>query len=79
MKAKSIVKGSKRVAGKALEKVETQVMAAVGRKAVKMKVGSAKKAAAKVGRAAVKAGLVAGATAAAAMLLERNRTKRKGG
>lgn len=74
--SKILVKRGKRVAGKALDKVETEIMAAVGRKSVRTKVGAAKKAAAQVGRAAVKAGLIAGATAAVGILAEKIRKKR---
>ncbi|MBK6843943.1 MAG: hypothetical protein IPG88_16860 [Gemmatimonadetes bacterium] len=49
---KQMVKGGKRVARKTLDKVETEVMAAVGRRAVRSKVGAAKKVAGEVGRAA---------------------------
>ncbi len=75
MKAKTLSARGKRVAGKTLDKVEASVMEAVGRKVVRTKLSTARKAAAKVGRAAVKAGLIAGATAAAAMILERKRRK----
>lgn len=79
MKTSAIVKGGKRVARKTLKKVETEVMAAVGRKAVRGKVGETKKVAGEMARAAVKAGLVAGATAAVGMLLENRRRKRTNG
>lgn len=75
--SKVLVKRGKRVAGKALDKVETEIMAAVGRKSVRTKVGTAKKAAVKVARAAVKAGLIAGATAVAGILVEKIRKGRK--
>ncbi|MBK6304504.1 MAG: hypothetical protein IT358_09980 [Gemmatimonadaceae bacterium] len=76
---KQMVKGGKRVARKTLDKVETEVMAAVGRRAVRSKVGAAKKVAGEVGRAAVKAGLIAGAGAAAGMIVSRISRKRKDG
>ena len=74
--SKVLVKRGKRVARKALDKVETELMAAVGRKSVRTKVGTVKKAAAKVGRAAVKAGLIAGATAVAGIVVEKIRKRR---
>ena len=74
--SKVLVKRGKRVASKALDKVETEIMAAVGRKSVRTKVGAAKKAAAQLGRAAVKAGLIAGATAVTGILVEKIRRSR---
>jgi hypothetical protein len=75
MKAKTLGARGKRAAGKAIAKVEGTVMKAVGRKVVRSKLSTAGKAAATVGRAAVKAGLIAGATAAAGMILDRRRRK----
>lgn len=73
---KKLVKRGAKVARKTLGKVETEVMAAVGRKAVRSQIGAAKKAAGQVGRAAAEAALVAGASAAAGMLVSRLRKKR---
>ena len=60
-------------AKRAYEKVEKEVMAAIGRKAVQKKV----KAVSDVGRKAVKAGLSAGALAAAGAIVREVR-RRKG-
>jgi hypothetical protein len=73
---KKLVKRGTKAARKTLGKVETEVMAAVGRKTVRSKIGAAKKAAGQVGRAAAEAALVAGASAAAGMLVSRMRKKR---
>jgi hypothetical protein len=58
---------------KAYDKVETKVLAAVGRKAVKMKHKSAKK----VGRKAAGAAVTAGAMAAAGVLLREMRKRKR--
>lgn len=73
---KKLVKRGANAARKTLGKVETEVMAAVGRKAVRSQIGAAKKAAGQVGRAAAEAALVAGASAAAGILVSRLRKKR---
>ncbi|HEV8150242.1 MAG TPA: hypothetical protein VGP61_08675 [Gemmatimonadales bacterium] len=65
MKRKSAVR-------RAYEKAETNVMAAVGRKAVKSKVNTVKK----VTRRAAKAGLIAGTIAAASVVLKEVRKRR---
>jgi len=75
MKAKTLGARGKRMAVTSLEKVEGTVMKAIGRKVVRNKLHTAGKAAATVGRAAVKAGIIAGATAAAGIILERSRRK----
>ncbi len=79
MKAKSIAKAGKPVARKAMDKIESKTMEAVGRKVVRGKVGAAKKVAAHAGRAALKAGLVAGASAAAAIIIDSRRRKKREG
>lgn len=76
---KKLVKRGKRAARRTIDKVETEVMAAVGRKAVRSKVGAAKKAAGQLGRVAAEAALVAGASAAAGMLVTRLRKKNVSG
>ena len=58
---------------KAYDKVEGKLMAAVGRKAVKMKLRSAKK----VGRKAAGAALTAGAMAAAGVVLREMRKRKR--
>jgi hypothetical protein len=63
LKSKVAAKGRK-VARKAYEKVETRILAAEGRKAVRRKA----RATAKVGRKAAKTGLVVGGLAAAAVV-----------
>jgi hypothetical protein len=57
---------------RAYERAETNVMAAVGRRAVKSKVSTVKK----VTRRAAKAGLVAGTLAAASVVLKEVRKRR---
>lgn len=76
---KKLVKRGARAARKTVDKIETEVMAAVGRKAVRAQVGAAKKAAGQVGRVAAEAALMAGASAAAGMLVRRMRQKRGDG
>ena len=58
---------------KAYDKVETKLMAAVGRKAVKVKLKAAKK----VGRRAAGAALTAGAMAAAGVVLREMRKRKR--
>jgi len=57
---------------RAYERAETNVMAAVGRRAVRSKVSTVKK----VTRRAAKAGLVAGTLAAASVVLKEVRKRR---
>jgi hypothetical protein len=71
--SKKLTKSSKGRVRKAYDKVENKVMAAVGRKAVKMKLRSAKK----VGRKAAGAALAAGAMAAAGVVLREMRKRKR--
>lgn len=68
--SKSAKKGRVR---KAYDKVETKLMAAVGRKAVQVKLKAAKK----VGRKAAGAALTAGAMAAAGVVLREIRKRKR--
>ncbi|MBV6520336.1 MAG: hypothetical protein MNPFHGCM_00441 [Gemmatimonadaceae bacterium] len=68
---RKLAKKGKGTARRALDKAETQVMAAVGRKTVRKNV----KAVTTVGREAVKAGMVAGAMAAAGVVIGAVRKK----
>ena len=70
---KSSKAGQKGRVRKAYDKVEGKLMAAVGRKAVKMKLRSAKK----VGRKAAGAALTAGAMAAAGVVLREMRKRKR--
>jgi hypothetical protein len=63
---KQASKSGKRAIRKAYDKVETKVMAAVGRKAVQVKLSEAKV----VGRKAARAALAAGAMAAASVVIK---------
>ena len=72
---KKLSKKGKSTARKAYDKAETEVMAAVGRKAVRGKVKSATA----LGKKAAKAGLVAGAMAAASVVLSGVRKRKKQG
>ena len=71
---KKLTTRGKSGARKIIGDVETNVMAAVGRKTVRGKVSAAKK----VGKKAVKAGLVAGAMAAAGVVVRELRKPREG-
>jgi hypothetical protein len=64
---------SKTAARGAYDRLETKVMAAAGRRVVKAKVKSAKK----VGGQAARAALVAGALAAAGVVIQEIRKRRK--
>lgn len=70
---KRLAKSGRTSARKTYDKVETEVMATVGRKVVRDKV----QAAGQVGRKAAKAGLVAGVTAAAGVVFREIRKRRK--
>ncbi len=70
---KRLSKAGKSSARKAYDKAETEVMAAVGRKTVRGKVQAVKA----VGKKAAKAGLVAGAMAAASVVLAAVRKRKK--
>jgi len=72
-KAKKLSKAGKGRVRKAYDKVETKIMAAVGRKAVRGKVSAAKK----VGRKAAGAALTAGAMAAAGVVLREMRKRKR--
>jgi len=72
--SKKLTKSSKGRVRKAYDKVETKLMAAVGRKAVKGKLKAAKT----VGRKAARAALTAGAMAAAGVLLREARKRKRG-
>ena len=69
---KKLAKKGKRSARKAYEKVETEVMAAVGQRAVRAKT----KAAVKAGREVAKSALTAGAVAAAGAVVREVRKRR---
>lgn len=71
---KKLAKKGKRSVRKVYEKVETEVMAAVGRKAVRGKANAAVKA----GREIAKSALTAGAIAAAGVVVREVRKRRKG-
>jgi hypothetical protein len=71
--SKKLTKSSKGRVRKAYDKVETRLMAAVGRKAVKGKLKAAKT----VGRKAARAALTAGAVAAAGVLLREVRKRKR--
>ena len=73
--AKKVTRSGKGAVRKAYDKVETKVMAAVGRKAVTVKVSEAKV----VGRKAARAALTAGAMAAAGVVLREMRKPRRDG
>ena len=70
---KKLAKRGKAAARKAYDKLETEVMAAVGRKAVKMKVSGAKA----VAKRAAKKALIAGGLAAAGVVASEIRRRRK--
>jgi len=70
---KKLSKKGKRTARRVFEKAETEAMAAVGRKTVRGKV----KAVTAVGKKAGKAALMAGAMAAASVVLAEVRKRRK--
>lgn len=72
-KIKKLARRAKAAGRKAYDKLETEVMAAVGRKAVKMKVGGAKA----VAKRAAKKALVAGGLAAAGVVMSEIRRRRK--
>jgi hypothetical protein len=65
-------RGKKGAVRRAYDKLETKVMAAAGRRAVRSKVGTVKK----VSRKAAKAALAAGALAAASVVLREVRKRR---
>jgi hypothetical protein len=73
--AKKVTRAGKGAVRKAYDKVETRVMAAVGRKAVKVKLSHAKA----VGRKAAGAALTAGAMAAAGVVLREMRKPKRDG
>jgi hypothetical protein len=70
---KKLSKAGKSRARKAYENIETKVMAAVGRTAVRSKVRAAKT----VGKKAAKAAVTAGAMAAAGVLLREIRKRKR--
>ncbi len=72
--SKQMKKTGKGAVRNAYDKIETRVMAAVGRKAVRTKLSAAKT----VGRKAAGAALTAGAMAAAGVVLREIRKPRKG-
>ncbi len=62
-----------RAAGRTRDKVETKLLAAEGKRSVRSKVATVKK----VTRKAVKAGLIAGAFAAAGVVIRETKKRRK--
>jgi len=71
--SKKLLKSGKSRARKAYDSIETKVMAAVGRTAVRSKLRKAKT----VGKKAAKAGLTAGAMAAAGVVLREIRKRKR--
>ncbi len=68
-----VTKKVSRAAGRARDKVETKLLVAEGRRSVRAKVATVKK----VTRKAVKAGLIAGAFAAAGVVIRETKKRRK--
>lgn len=68
-----IVEGTRKAAKKALEKVETRILVAEGRKAVKAKARTA----GRVSRKAAKTGLIVGALAATGVVVREIRKRQR--